>query len=175
MKAPELESERLIFKALSLKHLSQEYVSWLNDVEVYRFLETGGDYSLQKLECFLKELEENEILFWAVHVKSSNLHIGNIKIDPINWKHGFAEYGILMGRKSEWGKGYASEASKKIIDYCFGELGLRKITLGVIADNVPAVRLYQKLGFQTEGVYKNHVLNNNKYADVIRMAIFNKM
>ena len=173
MRAPALESERLLYRPVSLTHLSQDYVDWLNDIEVYRYLETGGNYTWAMLESFLQSVERSEMLFWAIHLKSNDQHIGNIKIDPVNTKHGLGEYGILMGRKSEWGKGYAKEASLRIIDFCFRELGLRKITLGVVKDNVAAVELYRKMGFETEGVYRHHAMYDGRYCDVLRMAVFN--
>jgi len=173
MKTPSLESERLKYKPLSLDHLSQDYVDWMNDAEVNRYLESGGDYTLDKLRDYLEDVEKKDILFWGIHLKSNNQHIGNIKIDPVNEKHGLAEYGIMMGRKSEWGKGYAGEATRRIIDYCFTELGIRKITLGVVIDNEAAFGLYKKMGFLTEGLYKRHTFHNGKYCDVARMAIFN--
>lgn len=173
MKAPVLESDRLICKPLSLKHHSQEYVDWMNDPDVNRYLESGGDYTTEKLYSFLEDVEKKEILFWAIHLKSNGKHIGNIKIDPVIEKYGLAEYGIMMGRKSEWGNGYAGEATRRIIDYCFDEMGIRKITLGVVIDNKAAYGLYKKLGFRTEGIYKYHTLHEGKYCDVARMAIFN--
>jgi [ribosomal protein S5]-alanine N-acetyltransferase len=173
MRAPILESARLIFRPVSLAHLTQDYVDWLNDSEVNRYLETGGNYSLSELKEFLSDVEKKDIFFWAIHLKINNSHIGNIKIDPINKRHGLGEYGILLGRKSEWGKGYAKEASQRIIQYCFTSIGLRKITLGVVADNLHAVKLYEKLDFIKEGIYKNHGLYQGKYCDIIRMAIFN--
>ena len=172
MKAKIIESDRLILKPLSLEHLSQDYVDWLNDKNVNKYLESGGDYSIIKLQDYLIDIEKKDILFWGIHLKLNNLHIGNIKIDPIS-KYGVAEYGIMLGRKSEWGKGYAKESSLTIIDYCFKKIGLRKITLGVIADNKTAYYLYKNIGFVTEGVYKNHCIIKGKYCDGIRMAIFN--
>jgi ribosomal-protein-alanine N-acetyltransferase len=173
MKAKKIETARLILRPLSLKHLSQDYVDWLNDVDVIRYLETGGNYSIEMLEDFLKDVEKKDIYFWGIHLKENNLHIGNIKIDPVNLKHGIAEYGIMMGRKSEWGKGYAKEATIQIINYCFNEPGIRKITLGVITDNASAFKLYKNIGFEIEGIYKNHGFYNGKYCDVARMALFN--
>lgn len=175
MKAKTLETNRLILKPLSLAHCSQDYVGWLNDKEVYLYLETGGDYTRDKLEEYLRDVEKNDILFWGIHIKENDLHIGNIKIDPINKKHGLGEYGIMMGRKTEWGKGYAKEASKKVIDFCFHNLDLRKITLGVVSDNLSAVSLYLKLGFIQEGVLKKHGQYSGKYCDIIRMALFNPL
>ena len=173
MMAPSLESDRLIYKPLSLEHLSQDYVDWMNDPDVNKYIESGGDYTLEKLRDFLEEVEERDILFWAIHIKSTGQHIGNIKIDPVIERHGLAEYGIMMGRKSEWGKGYAGEATRRIIDYCFSDIDIRKITLGVVTDNEAAYGLYKKMGFITEGIYKHHTLHDDKYRDVARMAIFN--
>lgn len=175
IKAKEIESERLIYKPLSLYHCSDEYVNWLNDYDVFIYLESGGNYTKEKLYDYLKEVEKKNIYFWAIHLKGNEKHIGNIKIDPINSRHNIGEYGIMMGDKLEWGKGYAYEASKRIIDFCFfeGGLNLRKMTLGVVKDNTSALRLYQKLNFKEEGHYLKHAFHNGKYCDVIRMALFN--
>ena len=172
MECPKLESKRIYLVPLSLYHLSEKYVEWMNDNEVNKYLESGGDYTMQKLYEFLAEVEKKKILFWAIHLKSDDKHIGNIKIDPINFKHGFAEYGILLGDKLEWGKGFAKEASNLVIDYCFKELKLRRITLGVIKNNLNAIKLYQSLGFKIEGTYIKHLRHMTEYFDVIRMAIF---
>lgn len=173
MKAPALESDRLVYKPLSLDYLNQQYVDWMNDPEVNRYLETGGGYTLEMLKEYLSTVDKAEILFWAIHLKDTGKHIGNIKIDPVNLRHGCAEYGIMMGERKEWGKGYAREATERIIEYCFNDLNLRKITLGVVEDNAGAYSLYKKLGFQTEGVYEKHGLYHGKYCNIIRMAMFN--
>ncbi len=171
---PQLESDRLSFKPLSLVHCTDTYVGWLNNPAVYQYLETGGNYSLTDLRAYLTSVESRpEMLFWAIHLKANDRHIGNIKIDPVNKRHGLGEYGILMGDQNEWGKGYAKEASSCIIDYCFEKINLRKITLGVVEKNVVALELYKSLGFEVEGVYKKHGLYNKEYLDIVRMALFN--
>ena len=171
---PVLESQRLYYRPLSMDHYCLEYVNWMNDGDVNQFLESGGSYTIERLEEYLQSVVKKEdILFWAIHLKENDEHIGNIKIDPINKRHGWGEYGILIGAKKHWGKGYAKEASLTIIDYCFNELGLRKITLGVVDQNTSAVELYKKIDFQVEGVYKKHGIYNGVYSDIIRMALFN--
>lgn len=169
-----INTERLILLPLSMEYCSEEYLNWLNDPEVYNFLETRGNQNMEMLKDFIENQIKNKVAIWAITLKSSGKHIGNIKIDPINFKHGFGEYGILMGEKNEWGKGYAKEASIGVIDYFFNEINLRKITLGVVRQNTQAVALYEKLGFVTEGIYKEHLVYDGIYYDVLRMSLFNK-
>lgn len=137
-----------------------KYVSWLNDKNVNKYLESGGDYNLKKLEKYLTHYEKKQILFWAIFIKHKNIHIGNIKIDPIDLKLKSGEYGIMIGDKSEWGKGYAYEASNHIIKYCFNDLKLNQITLGVKKNNIKAIRLYKKLGFN---ISEKNIKNSNSY------------
>jgi ribosomal-protein-alanine N-acetyltransferase len=173
--APILESERLkLIPLCSANHLSEEYLTWMNDEDVIQHLESGGNYTYVKLKQFLEKLDSNPILFWAIHIKETNKHIGNIKIDPIDEKHRYGEYGILMGDKEEWGKGFAKEASIQVIKYCFSAaINLRKINLGVRSKNTSAFYLYKSIGFEIEGCLKKHVITKDGLDDVFRMAIFN--
>lgn len=174
MKALKFESKRLYYYPLDTSFVSKDYVKWMNDEEVNRYLESGGDYNQDKLKDYLDRVEKSEILFWAIVIKEADKHIGNIKIDPISKRNKTGEYGILIGDKASWGKGYAKEATQAILDYCFSEkVGLRKITLGVVSDNISALNLYKKLGFEQEGLYKQHAYHDGKWCDVVRMAIFN--
>lgn len=173
MKAPVLYTERLVLKPLSTKHLTQEYCSWLNDADVTAFLESRHGYTMETLEEYLKEVEKKDVPFWAIHIKSTGEHIGNYKLDPLNLKHGLGELGGMIGKKSEWGKGFAKEASLRIIKYGFEELALRKITGGISSQNEASLRLYLNLGFVVEGVYRHHVKYGDKYHDSVRIAIFN--
>lgn len=169
----QLETGRLLLEPLSLKQLSHKYLGWLNDPEVNKYLETRGGYTIEKLRSFLEEQEKKEILFWAIYVKQDAKHIGNIKIDPIDESKNSGEYGILIGDKEEWGKGFAKEASWAAINFCFNKLKLEQITLGVVEDNEAAIELYKKMGFKTTGKIKDKGFYNGKICDSIRMVLKN--
>jgi RimJ/RimL family protein N-acetyltransferase len=173
MKAVNLETKRLFLERLTLKHLSKKYVDWLNDPEVYKFLESGGDYSIKKLEEYLAEQEQKDIFFWAILTKKNFRHIGNIKIDPLDVENNSGEYGILIGDKTQWGKGYAVEASLKVFQYCFEKIKLSKVTLGVIKNNVKAIKSYEKMGFVVEPIIRTKGLYDGKLNSTIRMVLRN--
>ncbi|WP_310559568.1 aldo/keto reductase [Flavobacterium sp.] len=173
MKAENLQSERLFYKRVSSEHLTQGYLDWMNDPEVFRYLESGGNYTMQMLKSFIEEQDKKDILFWAISIKETGKHIGNIKIDPINPENNSGEYGIMIGDKTAWGNGFAKEASQTIIKYCFEKHKLSQITLGLIQDNTKALELYKKLGFEIEEVRLNQVSSTNTLRNVIRMVIKN--
>jgi len=173
LKAQNLKSERLIYEPLGIKHLSKKYLLWMNDEEVIKYIESGGNYTYKMLKEFLLKHEENKILFWAIILRDSKTHIGNIKIDPIDEVNKSGEYGILIGDKNAWGKGFAFEASKTIIDFCFNSLKLSQITLGVKKKNLSAIKLYNKLGFKIYSRKDNRDIYCNVSNESIRMFIKN--
>jgi RimJ/RimL family protein N-acetyltransferase len=164
-----LETDRLILSPLNKNFLSQQYVDWMNDKKVIKHLESGGDYTIEKLSNYLEEVEHNPKYFWAISVKKTNNHIGNIKIDPIDLNNFSGEYGLMIGDRKEWGKGIAKEASERIIDYCFNSLNLKKLNLGVKKNNLNAIRLYKKLGFTIENSSKLNRTDQEYY----RMLLYN--
>lgn len=163
-----LETKRLILKPLNRHFLSQDYINWMNDEKVNRHLESGGDYTLEKLTAYLKEVEDNPKYFWAINLKETDQHLGNIKIDPIDLNHLWGEYGIMIGDRNVWGKGIAKEASKTVIDFCFNTLNLSQINLGVKKNNIKAISLYEKLGFK-----RNLQLTPKTTVEHYRMSLIN--
>ena len=170
---PFIETERLYLYPVTAAHCTDTYLAWLHDKEITRFLETGMFPTSQtQLLDFVNATQQKQCLFLAAVTKDSGKHIGNIKVDSINRIHGTAEYGILMGDKTEWGKGYAREGSVAMFDHCFKRMNIRKITLGVIVDNTSAVQLYYKMGFAIEGTYLRHCFYDGEYRDLHRIALF---
>ncbi len=58
--------------------------------------------------------------------------------------------------------------------FCFINLNLRKMNLGVAESNTKAISLYKKLNFNIEGKLINHISLNGKYVNILRMSLFNE-
>ncbi len=166
-----ISTERTSLVPLGPANVTGKYLSWLNDPETIEYLEIYEYYTTEKLLEYLNNVEKNNILLWGIFLKNKNLHIGNIKIDPINANNLSAEYGILIGDKNARGNGYAEEASKAVIDYCAKKLQLRKLNLGVIETHAAAVKVYKKLGFKKEGIYKDAGFYKGSLDNIIRMGL----
>ena len=60
-----------------------------------------------------------------------------------------------------------------MIQYCFEQLKLHRLFLRVFADNVQAIRSYEKAGFVKEAYLKDDVKIQDKYRDIVLMGIIN--
>ncbi len=168
-----VETERIFLRETLPSDVNDEYVSWMNDPDVVKYMEARfGKHTKDAVKDFVekKVKEENSILL-AVVVKDKDKHIGNVKLGPINTEHGFAILGIMIGDKNYWGKGYGPEAIRLAVDYAFNNLGLRKINADVYENNVGSLRAFQKAGFQEEGRKKKQYFSDGKFIDAICLSI----
>ena len=77
-----------------------------------------------------------------------------------------AELGYWLGHHA-WGFGFATEATRAMIDFGFRELSLARIYAQVLAGNHASMRVLDKLGMVNEGVKRQHVRKGNTLVDVV--------
>lgn len=103
--------------------------------------------------------------------RTSRRSVGTIGLSHIDRTHRRAEYGVLIGEPGARGKGLAAEASRLLLNYAFQTLGLRRVYLQVLTRNTEALRLYRRVGFEPEGVLRQHVWKGGEFLDVAVMAV----
>jgi len=168
-----IEGERIFLREVVLSDATATYCEWLNDPEVNQYMECRFEKAtVKKLRDYINEKKNDpDNLLLAIVSKAQNRHIGNIKIGPINHRHKFAKVGIIIGEKSIWRRGFATEAVKLAVDYAFNTLGLHKLTAGVYANNSASVRVFEKSGFVKEGLEKKQYYCNGQYVDCVSFGI----
>lgn len=163
-----IESERLYFRWVEEKDLTEKYVSWMNDKEINRFMETWHyPHSEENIYNYIVEhFEKRDEPFFAICLKENDRHIGNAKLGPINWIHRYSDISLFVGEKALWGQGYGSEAIKLLSDYGLYVLNLHKICAGIYSLNIGSIKAFEKAGFILEGYRLSHVSYEGKYFDV---------
>jgi len=167
------KGRQLYLRPLERTDLTERYQSWLNDPEVTVYMETGVfPTTLQQLERYYQAVTSSpdQVILAVVH-QESDLHIGNVKLGPINWVHRRAALGILIGDKEYWGKGLGTEAVSLAVEYGFYRLNLHRISLGVFEEHKSAVRCYQKVGFKIEGHLRQDVFRDGQYKNGLWMGL----
>ena len=57
-----------------------------------------------------------------------------------------------------------------LLDIADNWLNLKRLQLGVLSDNAPAIYLYEKFGFVSEGIARADIFRAGAYADTRLMA-----
>ena len=173
--SPALRTERLVITPFSERHLTARYVAWLNDRELMRYSEQRHKtHTLESCRLYWHSFADTPNYFWALEETANGLgHIGNMNayVNPIN---GLADLGILIGSPPAQRQGYGQEAWTGVCNFLFQEVGLRKITAGVLALNRPMLMLARKAGMVEDGVRRRHYLCDGREVDVIHLALFRK-
>jgi len=157
-----IECNRIYLRTLLKEDASKKYCSWLNDNDVNKYLVTKKT-TIKDLQDYIeKRFEDTSCLFLGIFLKDDNIHIGNIKLEPIDFNEKSTTMGILIGEKELWGKGFATEALIGLENYAFEKLALKIIQLGVYKKNVGAFKVYKKAGFsvykENNEIYKMHII-----------------
>lgn len=78
---------------------------------------------------------------------------------------------IGMGVAVAWqGKGVGSRLLGELLDIADNWMNLRRVELTVYTDNAPALALYRKFGFETEGEMRDYAVQDGRFVDVYSMA-----
>ena len=93
-------------------------------------------------------------------------------IDRINRSARVARF--LLGRSESRGKGTGTVALRLLLDVCFAQLGLHRVSLAVFDFNEPAIRCYEKAGFRKEGHIREARRVGEEYWSYYEMGILKK-
>lgn len=167
------ETDKIELFLLRPEHVSLEYVSWLVDPGVNRFLESRFvTHTLESTRQFVQScFDSPTTLMLGIRSKTLGLrHIGNIKLAPIDIHHGLAEVGILVGDKAAWGQGIGSDAINSVARIAKNHLSLRKLTAGCYGSNLASKKTFIKAGFEIEGRREKHYVLDGQLEALVMMA-----
>lgn len=168
-----IKGRRIYLREIRLSDSNENYCRWMNDPEVNKFLESRFKrWTVKKIRDYIRKVKcDPSYKFFAILLKSNDRHIGNIKIGPIDRNHRFGDIGLVIGEKSMWGRGYASEAIKLLPKLAFGKMGFHKLTASAYANNKGSIKAFLRAGFKFEGARKKQYLSGGRYVDAIMVGL----
>lgn len=116
-----------------------------------------------------KGFEKNALYAFAIRLKNSEDFIGGIGLS-VNNSYNHAELGYWLGEPF-WGKGYATEAAKKVLHFGFNELQLHRIYATHFAHNPASGNILQKIGMKPEGILKEHIKKGAAYVNLVQYGV----
>lgn len=154
-------------------HVGDGYVRWLNDARVHRYLESRFvTHTLDSTRAFVRRAraDPNTLMLGIRSRAMDGQHVGNIKLAPIDRRHGLGEVGLLVGEPAAWGRGIGRTALDLLCDIARTQLGLRKLTAGCYGSNTGSERAFVAAGFDIEGRRPRHFLLDGQPEDLVLLA-----
>lgn len=170
---PSLQTERLVLRPFALAD-AEDVQRLVGDRDVAE--PTSGvphPYLDGMAESWIKShrkfyADGRQIVF-AITLRESDELIGSISLMEISQGHQRAEIGYWLG-KDYWGKGYVTEAARKVIAFGF-ELSLHRIHARCLKRNQASARVLEKAGMQFEGCLRGHELKAGRFEDVLLYGV----
>ena len=170
---PILRASRVYLRPAERDDL-ERFVRWFGDAEVARYLSLRAPFSLAAEERWFEQMlgsQGKRDYHFVICLAEDGTPIGTAGLHGISGMEGNAEFGISIGEKAYWNKGYGTETLHAICDFGFGALRLERIQLQVHAPNKRAQRSYQKAGFVHEGTQRHAMFAEGEFWDVEVMSL----
>ena len=111
------------------------------------------------------------VTIFGIEIIESNNLIGITVLMDMNMIYRTAEFAFYIGDQSERGKGYAKEALILTLRFAFLKLGLQRIYVKILEENIQTIKIHEQVGFKKEGILRNSVFKNGSYKNEQYMAI----
>ncbi len=164
---PQLESERLIFRAFDLKDAtdiqlirSDDKVMSFMDSEYHKTIKDSENFILNNFDRY----KNKSGIFWAIVEKTENKFIGDFAFWNIIRENHRAEIGYTL-KPDFWSKGYMTETLNRLIEFGFNDLKLHSFEAEINPKNMNSEKALLKIGFKKEAYFKENRYFNGKYLD----------
>lgn len=153
MKSYFMKTERIGFSVWEKNDLALATLVW-GDQQVTKYICATGSFTKEdiekRLQTEISNLVTNQIQYWPIFDLTNGELIGCCGLRPFPSEEAAYEIGFHL-RKVYWGKGYATEAAKAVIQYATQPLNATKLYAGHHPKNEASKKLLVKLGFSYIG------------------------
>lgn len=141
--------------------------TWENDIELAIWSGWATPFSRaafrHKYEQRITEPEKDLVM---LGIEFEGQLVGYVLLALIDEYERRAAVGFLVGEKSMWGLGIASTALRILLDYAFTVRSLERVYAEVYGFNRRSLRLMERVGFQKEGILRQHEIHNGVRQDM---------
>ena len=163
-----IETERLILRRFRYTDDDAMLKYWTSDPKIQSLYSEPIYCTKQEikelLDKYIGSYEKNDFYRWAITLKKTDECIGQIAYFLVDNNNHFAEIEYCIGSLFQR-KGFATEATKAVIQYGFDKINLHKVQICHKSINLPSRKVIEKCGFTYEGTLRDFFYQDGKYID----------
>lgn len=147
-----LETERLILRPLKVDDVQEVFDCWMQDEDVCRYMHWHSTDDINVAQYFVdyevSMIDSDKWFRWVIADKESKVLYGTCLI-YFNEDEDCWDIAYNLG-KQYWGKGYATEAMKKVMEFGVQTIGVKEVIAAHAIENPASGKVITKLGFKYE-------------------------
>ncbi len=164
-----LENENIKLRALEPEDLDKLYV-WENQAAFWVVGNTRQPYSKFQLKQYILQadlnLYENLQLRLIIEQKFDSKAVGTVDLFDFDIHNSRIALGLFVDEEFQ-GKGIAKSALQLVEDYVFNFLKVNQLYCHIADSNIASRNMFEKLGYEKNGVLKNWIKGQNGFEDII--------
>ncbi|MCB6994475.1 GNAT family N-acetyltransferase [bacterium 210820-DFI.6.37] len=167
-----METKNLVIRETVFEDC-EYFARWETDPEITQFLSYDEERSYKDVveEWVIDKTDPTKLQFTIVR-KDIRQPIGRVYISRIDRHCDSLDITKLyIAGEENRQNGFGKEMLKELLEYCFVFLHMERVTLDYYTGNKAAAALYEKLGFQKEGVARNAAKKNGRYYDLHLLSL----
>lgn len=164
----EIFTERLTLRRFRENDANSMFQNWASDPEVTKYVTWGAHTNInqtkQIISIWIKNYSYQDNYQWAMEITKTGDLIGSIGLFFVDDWNMSCEIGYCMGQNF-WGHGFATEACKSVIAYCFDVVGFNRISACCTYWNKRSIRVIEKCNMRYEGFARQKYRHPDRFQD----------
>ena len=148
-----LDAERVVLRPLAPGDADALF-AMRSDPEVQRYGShppwTDRQLAVAYIERNVRAMADGTHAQFAIERREDRAVVGTCTLFELNAQSRRADCGYVL-LPAEWGKGYATEAMARLLDWGFDTLALHRVEADIDPRNTASARVLERLGFAREG------------------------
>ena len=165
---PRLQTERLLLRPMERSDFADLY-DYARREDTSRYLvwtpHPSPDYTRNYLAMIARLYRKGQFFDWAIVERQSGRMIGTCGFTKLDLQNRVGEIGYVLN-PTRHGRGYATEAVMRVLEYGFFELQLNRVEGRYMVENMPSRRVMERCGLTYEGVLRQSMLIKGVYRDI---------
>ena len=152
---------------------SDRLLAWRNAPEVAAYM--YADHLISRAEhdrWFSAALRAEDRRYWIIEADDAPVGLANLaRIDRAASR---CEWAYYLGDPATRGKGLGVQVEYLVLRYVFETLALNKLWCEVLVENEAVVKLHRAFGFTQEALFRDHVVKNGGFRDVVGLGLLKR-
>jgi UDP-4-amino-4,6-dideoxy-N-acetyl-beta-L-altrosamine N-acetyltransferase len=147
--------------------------NWRNMPEVAKYMYTEEHITKEQQEQWFEKIkDEPSQKYWIIAFEGTL--VGLVSLYNIKPKFKSCYWAFYLGNSSIRGAGIGSKVEYNMLKKVFEEMQFNKLLCEVFTTNDAVTKMHEKFGFRREGYFREHILKNDAYHDVVSLAYLRK-